>query len=147
VFLVAQQLHSYYAVLDNLQTESLPMRLVKEPGRRTFWLSVVMVIGMLLGSGVVRAWSGEEPSAFPAASHESTAGHTDPVTPLQLGLSVVLLAAKIGGDLMVRVRQPAVLGELLVGVVPGNLVLLGYDGLKFMRPRRQLARQVPRLVA
>ena len=51
-----------------------------------------------------------------------------------LGLSVVLLAAKIGGDLMVRMRQPAVLGELLVGVVLGNLVLLGFDGLEFMRP-------------
>ena len=99
-----------------------------------FWLSMVMVIGVLLGSGGDRVWSGEEPSATPTASHESTGGHTDPVTPLLLGLSVVLLAAKIGGDLMVRMRQPAVLGELLVGVVLGNLVLLGFDGLEFMRP-------------
>jgi hypothetical protein len=30
-----------------------------------------------------------------------------------LGISIILLAAKFGGDLMVRVRQPAVLGELL----------------------------------
>ncbi len=62
------------------------------------------------------------------------AGHQYPVTPLLLGISIVLMAAKLGGDLMVRLRQPAVLGELLVGVVLGNIVLTGYDGLEFMRP-------------
>jgi Kef-type K+ transport system membrane component KefB len=61
-------------------------------------------------------------------------GHEDPVTPLLLGISIVLLAAKDGGDLMVRVRQPAVLGELLVGVVLGNAEWLGFEGLEFLRP-------------
>ena len=65
---------------------------------------------------------------------QPNAGHEDPVTPLLLGISIILLAAKVGGDLMVRVRQPAVLGELLVGVVLGNLVLVGFDGLEFLRP-------------
>lgn len=60
--------------------------------------------------------------------------HEDPVTPVLLGISVILLAAKFGGDVMVRLRQPAVLGELLVGVVLGNLVLFGFDGLEFLRP-------------
>lgn len=62
------------------------------------------------------------------------ANHTDPVTPLLLGISIILLAAKFGGDLMMRVRQPAVLGELLVGVLLGNLALLGFEGLEFLRP-------------
>ena len=44
------------------------------------------------------------------------------MTPLLLGISIILLAAKVGGDLMVRVRQPAVLGELLVGVILGAAV-------------------------
>ena len=35
---------------------------------------------------------------------------------------------------MVRIKQPAVLGELLVGVVLGNAVLLGFDGFEFLRP-------------
>ncbi|HET8712068.1 MAG TPA: cation:proton antiporter [Gemmatimonadales bacterium] len=38
---------------------------------------------------------------------------------------MVLAVAKVGGDLAVRVRQPAVLGELLAGVLLGNLSLVG----------------------
>lgn len=71
--------------------------------------------------------------ASPHTTSAKPVGHEDPVTPLLLGISVILLAAKAGGDLMVRIKQPAVLGELLVGVVLGNLVLFGFDGLEFMR--------------
>ncbi len=63
----------------------------------------------------------------------ASSGHQDPVTPVLLGISIILLAAKVGGDLMLRVRQPAVLGELLVGVILGNLVLFGFNGLEFLR--------------
>jgi Kef-type K+ transport system membrane component KefB len=66
------------------------------------------------------------------SQHES--GHQDPVTPVLLGLSIVLFAAKAGGAAMVRLKQPAVLGELLVGVLLGNLVIFGIDGLEFLRP-------------
>lgn len=65
--------------------------------------------------------------------HAEEEGHSDPVSPLLLGISIVLLAAKIGGDIAVRLKQPAVLGELLVGVLLGNLVLFGFEGLEFMR--------------
>jgi Kef-type K+ transport system membrane component KefB len=63
-------------------------------------------------------------------------GHTDPVIPLLLALTVILFAAKVGGAIMVRFKQPAVLGELLVGVLMGNLILLGpsFDFFEFMRP-------------
>ncbi len=40
-----------------------------------------------------------------------------------LGLFMILLLAKVGGDLMERMKQPAVLGELLLGVLFGNLAL------------------------
>ncbi len=56
-------------------------------------------------------------------------GHGDPVAPVVLGLTIILVAAKLGGELAVRVGQSAVLGELLVGVLLGNLALLGYSGL------------------
>lgn len=52
-------------------------------------------------------------------------GHGDPAAPVVLALAVILVAAKFGGDLATRLKQPAVLGELLVGVVLGNVSLLG----------------------
>lgn len=55
--------------------------------------------------------------------------HPDPVASVVLALAVILVAAKLGGDLAVRVGQPAVLGELLAGVLLGNLPLLGLTGL------------------
>ncbi|HEX9754988.1 MAG TPA: cation:proton antiporter [Gemmatimonadales bacterium] len=51
--------------------------------------------------------------------------HSDPVTPVVLALAVILAAAKLGGDLATRAGQPAVLGELMVGVLLGNLDLAG----------------------
>jgi Kef-type K+ transport system membrane component KefB len=42
-----------------------------------------------------------------------------------LALAAILAGAKIGGDLAVRMHQPAVLGELVVGVLLGNLDLAG----------------------
>ena len=57
-------------------------------------------------------------------------GHVDPVAVVALWLLVILLAATLGGDLAVRVGQPAVLGELLIGVVLGNLSLAGITALE-----------------
>jgi Kef-type K+ transport system membrane component KefB len=51
--------------------------------------------------------------------------HGDPVAPVALALAVILIVAKLGGDLATRLRQPAVLGELLAGLILGNLVLAG----------------------
>lgn len=110
--------------------------------------SLLVVICLLLGAAswttvrgaqkdVTSAGISAEAEPFPEISTEQAAnrkGHEYPSTPLLLGISIILLSAKIGGEIMVRLKQPAVLGELLVGVVLGNLVLFGYDGLEFMRP-------------
>lgn len=63
----------------------------------------------------------------------SGAEHQDPSIPVVAALAVMLLFAKLGGDLAVRVGQPPVLGELLVGVLLGNLTLLGFDALAGLR--------------
>jgi Kef-type K+ transport system membrane component KefB len=60
-------------------------------------------------------------------------GHADPIAPLLLALTVILLSAKIAGSLFERMGQPAVLGELLAGVVLGNLVLID-PSLGFFEP-------------
>jgi Kef-type K+ transport system membrane component KefB len=56
----------------------------------------------------------------------------DGLAPVVLALAVILAAAKLGGDAAERIGQPAVLGELVVGVVVGNLTLLGVDWFQFI---------------
>ena len=48
---------------------------------------------------------------------------SDPVSVLGLFIAVILVAAKIGGDIAARLRQPPVLGELVAGVVLGSVPL------------------------
>ena len=56
--------------------------------------------------------------------------HADPILPVLLALALILFGAKLGGDVATRLGQPAVLGELVLGVVIGNLGLVGYGGLE-----------------
>lgn len=58
--------------------------------------------------------------------HGEGGGHGGPVVPVLLGLVIVLAAAKLGGELFERVGQPAVLGELIFGMILGNLTLAGF---------------------
>jgi Kef-type K+ transport system membrane component KefB len=50
-----------------------------------------------------------------------------------LALALILVAATLAGDLATRLGQPAVLGELLVGVLLGNLTLVGFAGLEHLK--------------
>jgi Na+:H+ antiporter len=43
-----------------------------------------------------------------------------------VGVAVILIVAKLGGELFERFGQPAVLGELLGGIIVGNLALFGF---------------------
>ena len=56
----------------------------------------------------------------------------DPSAKVLLALAVIYVAALAMGELAVRLGQPSVLGELLAGVVLGNLPLLGFDALRFI---------------
>jgi Kef-type K+ transport system membrane component KefB len=54
------------------------------------------------------------------------AGHdTDAVPTVLLALAFAIVCAKLGGELVQRMGQPAVLGELMVGILAGNATLLG----------------------
>ncbi len=64
-----------------------------------------------------------------ASIQDAAHGSADPVTQVLLALAVILTAAKIAGHISVRLGQPAVLGELVAGVVLGNLTLAGIDTL------------------
>lgn len=58
--------------------------------------------------------------------------HVDPVVPELLGLSLILVAAKAGAVVAERLKQPEVLGELLAGIIVGNLVLFNFDAFSFL---------------
>jgi Kef-type K+ transport system membrane component KefB len=61
-----------------------------------------------------------------------SSGHGDPVAPVVGMLTFILVGAKLGGEAASRLGQPAVLGELLVGILIGNLDLLGFDRLDWV---------------
>lgn len=64
--------------------------------------------------------------SFASSGNENVAqgvGHSDPIAPVLFGLIIVLLAAKIGGELFEKMKQPTVLGELVFGILIGNIVL------------------------
>ncbi|QDT37172.1 cation:proton antiporter [Stratiformator vulcanicus] len=70
-----------------------------------------------------------------AGGDDHGGGHANPVAPVLAGIVVILFFAKIGGDLCERVGMPAVLGELTVGIIIGNLdSLVGINVLHFMEP-------------
>lgn len=53
-------------------------------------------------------------------------GHdSDAVPTVLLALAFAIICAKLAGELVERLGQPAVLGELIVGIVAGNAALLG----------------------
>ena len=62
----------------------------------------------------------------------ATTSVSDSLAPVVLALAVILTAAKLGGDAAERIGQPAVLGELVVGVLVGNLSLLGVGWFQFI---------------
>jgi Kef-type K+ transport system membrane component KefB len=65
-------------------------------------------------------------AALPLAAQEEHAAAAHGGGTTLLWIAIVLIAARISG-LVERLGQPSVLGELVVGVVLGNLVLAGVD--------------------
>jgi len=50
--------------------------------------------------------------------------------PILEALALIIVLARLGGAAAVRLGLPEVLGELLVGILIGNLGLVGFDGFK-----------------
>ena len=68
-------------------------------------------------------------------STEPTETHSDPIMPVLLALTIILAGAKLGGELFERIKQPAVLGELVAGIIIGNLILIN-PNWTFFEPLR-----------
>ncbi len=88
----------------------------------------------LIGGGVCAAtlWlatcaraAGDAATATTQGAGDAAATHG--LAPLALvGVAVLLVAAKLGGEVCERFGQPAVLGELAAGILLGNLALVGF---------------------
>ncbi|MBN1566342.1 MAG: cation:proton antiporter [Acidobacteria bacterium] len=89
---------------------------------------------LLICTGLLSFWS-------PVVHASSETVHEDPVAPLLLALLVILLVAKGGGELFERLGMPAVLGELVGGIIIGNLVLIN-PAWSFFEPLRELTIEV-----
>ncbi len=55
------------------------------------------------------------------------------------GIAAILLAAKIGGEIFERINQPAVLGELVFGVLMGNVSIFGFHAFDVLKTDSGLA--------
>jgi len=67
--------------------------------------------------------------------------HADPVVPILIASIFITFGAALGGFLMRWLKQPAVLGELLVGLLAGNLgYYLGSPTLTVLREGDNLSR-------
>lgn len=89
----------------------------------------------------------QQPEGQTAAGDEHAGGHSSPVAPVLAGIVIILLLAKLGGDAFERLGMPAVLGELIIGVVLGNMAFLtggwsnpeaGWHRLDFLKPPEEI---------
>ncbi len=85
--------------------------------RRKAWMVMAILIGVIISQAVFGAGGGGGHGAFAQTF---------------LWIAVVLIAAKLS-SLVERWGQPAVLGELVIGVILGNLVLLGIPAFEAIK--------------
>lgn len=65
---------------------------------------------------------------------QETVNHSDPIAPIVAALAVMLVGAAVGRHLTEKIGQPGVLGELLAGVIIGNVFyFLGSDLVTILR--------------
>jgi len=75
-----------------------------------------------------------------AASEGATSAGSHGLDPAVLvGVAIMLVMAKLGGEIFERARQPAVLGELCAGIVLGNLVIFGFDRVELLKTNETIA--------
>jgi len=111
------------------------------------WLIILFITGVIV---VPQVWASQpehteiaspaaveesiEPSdehSAPEAEHEG--GHGAEAAKTFMWIAIVLIVAKIS-SLVEKVGQPSVLGELVVGVILGNLILIG---INFFEPLKE----------
>ncbi|HEY0079707.1 MAG TPA: cation:proton antiporter [Pyrinomonadaceae bacterium] len=91
----------------------------------------IKIKGLYLSAAAFAAlccWPLKVSGAGGAAESDGGAHGLDPF--VLIGVAVILVVAKLGGELFERFKQPAVLGELVVGMLIGNLFLVGFTAFE-----------------
>jgi Kef-type K+ transport system membrane component KefB len=71
----------------------------------------------------------QDPQAGSSGNMNNDGAHgLDPMA--LVGVAVFLMITKLGGEFFERIKQPAVLGELIGGIIVGNLALVGFMGFE-----------------
>ena len=92
-------------------------------GKRILLALSLTVTAIRLMGQTVSANSGGKATANEGAGHG-----LDPF--VLIGVAVILIVAKLGGELFERFKQAAVLGELIGGIIVGNLALAGFTAVE-----------------
>jgi Na+:H+ antiporter len=75
-----------------------------------------------------------------AAGEGATGTETHGLDPsVLIGVAIMLVMAKVGGEIFERAGQSAVLGELCAGIVLGNLVLFGFNRVEPLKTNETIA--------
>lgn len=86
--------------------------------------------------GLFFIFSGSVVAAEPSATGTESHGLNPAVL---IGVAIILLVAKLSGELFERLKQPAVLGELCGGILLGNLVIFGFYGAESLKTNETIA--------
>ena len=85
-------------------------------------LCVAAALSLMTGG----SWASTDPATAGGAAHG--------LNPIVLvGLAVILVIAKFGGELFERFNQPAVVGEFVAGIILGNLTLVGLTSIEQLK--------------
>lgn len=95
----------------------------------------VVALGLLL---LLLMWASRASGAetIGAEEQQAAAAGTAPQgsgPEVLLGLALILVVAKVCGALFEKFKQPAVLGELIGGILVGNLALIGFNAAEFLK--------------
>src|SRR5689334_1341007 len=56
-----------------------------------------------------------------------------------IGVAIMLIVAKLGSEIFERLKAPAVLGELCAGIMLGNLMIFGLNGVEPLKTNETIA--------
>ncbi len=96
------------------------LRSLRSPWCKLFLYAIVALLSVAPGAAL--------------AAHAPNASHADPIAPVILGVTGILFFAVLGRFGARKLGQPAVLGELVMGLVLGNLgYVLGLELIQVLR--------------